>query len=112
MKKKDLTSKQISSVPCPTCGAAIGKRCVLHSGGPRSEPHVDRKFSATAAFERKWIYPGHRCWLTSGPAHSNSAFIEVPFLPIYFNFFSAGPGERYLFWKIPCPQLSALAAEG
>ncbi len=50
---KDLTSDQLSSVPCPTCGASVGQRCVLHSGGPRSEPHVDRKLSAAEAMENK-----------------------------------------------------------
>jgi hypothetical protein len=53
MKKKDLTAKQLSSVSCPTCGVAAGKRCVLHSGTLRSEPHVDRKFSAAETIERK-----------------------------------------------------------
>jgi hypothetical protein len=53
MKRKELTSEQISVVPCPTCGAAAGECCVLHSGGPRSGPHVDRKFSAAEAIERK-----------------------------------------------------------
>ena len=53
MKKKELNSEQISVVPCPTCGAAAGEACVLHSGGPRSGPHVDRKFSAAEAIERK-----------------------------------------------------------
>jgi hypothetical protein len=51
MKKRELTSKQVSSVPCPTCGVAVGKRCVLHSGGARSEPHVDRKYAATEKIE-------------------------------------------------------------
>jgi len=55
MKKKELTSKQISVVPCPTCGAAAGEACVLHSGGPRSGPHVDRKFSAAEAIEKRAI---------------------------------------------------------
>jgi hypothetical protein len=53
MKKRNLTPKQLSSVPCPTCGVAAGQRCVLHSGGLRSEPHVDRKLSAIEATERK-----------------------------------------------------------
>ena len=35
------------------CGSAAKERCVLHSRAPRSEPHVDRKFAATAAAERK-----------------------------------------------------------
>jgi hypothetical protein len=53
MKKKELTPKQLSSVPCPTCGVAAGRRCVLHSGAPRSEPQIDRKFAATEAIEKK-----------------------------------------------------------
>lgn len=53
MKKKELTSKQISAVPCPTCHVAAGKRCELLSGAPRSEPHVDRKLSAIEAIEGK-----------------------------------------------------------
>jgi len=38
MKKNELTPKQVSSVPCPTCGVATRKSSVLHSGGPRSRP--------------------------------------------------------------------------
>jgi hypothetical protein len=53
MKKSELTPKQISSIPCPTCGAAVRDRCVLNSGAPRSESHVDRKFAAIEAIERK-----------------------------------------------------------
>jgi hypothetical protein len=53
MRMKDLTSAQLSSVPCPTCGVAVGDRCLLHSGAPRSEPHVDRKLSAAEAIESK-----------------------------------------------------------
>jgi hypothetical protein len=53
MKRKDLTSEQVASVPCPTCGVDVGEGCVLHSGAPRSEPHVDRKFAATEAIEAK-----------------------------------------------------------
>jgi hypothetical protein len=51
MKKSELTPKQISSVPCPTCGVSSGECCVLHSGLPRSESHVDRKFAAIEAIE-------------------------------------------------------------
>jgi hypothetical protein len=50
MKKKDLTPKQMASVPCPTCGVPTGEPCVLHSGGPRMEPHTDRKLSAAEAW--------------------------------------------------------------
>jgi hypothetical protein len=55
MRKSDLTEKQLFSVPCPTCGVARGERCLLHSGAPRSEPHVDRKLSAADAVETKRI---------------------------------------------------------
>jgi hypothetical protein len=51
VKKSQLTPKQISSVPCPTCGVTTGERCLLHSGGKRSEPHVDRKLLAVEAIE-------------------------------------------------------------
>jgi hypothetical protein len=53
MKKSELTAKQVSSVPCPTCGVAVGMHCILHAGGKRSEPHVDRKLAAIVAIERK-----------------------------------------------------------
>ncbi len=53
MRKSELTPEQVSSIPCPTCGAAVGEGCVLHSGAPRSEPHVERKFAAMEAIERK-----------------------------------------------------------
>src|SRR5271169_5844300 len=55
MKKKDLTKKQLSSVPCPTCGVAVRQRCILHSGGLRSTPHVNRKLTAVEAIETKRI---------------------------------------------------------
>jgi len=51
MKKKELTPEQLVSVPCPTCGVAAGMVCVLHSGAPRTEPHVDRKLSAIEAIQ-------------------------------------------------------------
>jgi hypothetical protein len=62
MKMRDLTLKQLSSVPCPTCGVASGERCLLHSGGPRSEPHLDRKLVAAEAIEQIRIPhgPGRR----------------------------------------------------
>jgi hypothetical protein len=53
MKKKELTPKQILSVSCPTCGSAAEERCVLHSGGLRSEPHVERKFLAIDAIAKR-----------------------------------------------------------
>jgi hypothetical protein len=51
VKTKELTRKQILSVPCPTCGAATGEVCELHTGAPRTEPHRDRKLSAAEALE-------------------------------------------------------------
>jgi len=53
VKAKDLTPKQILSVRCPTCGAAIGEICELNTGTPRTEPHRDRKLSAAEAAERQ-----------------------------------------------------------
>lgn len=53
MKTNELTSKQILSVRCPTCGAATGEVCELNSGAPRTEAHRDRKFSAADAVEMK-----------------------------------------------------------
>jgi hypothetical protein len=35
--------KQALNIPCPTCGAKPGKKCELASGGPRHEPHRDRR---------------------------------------------------------------------
>ena len=57
LKTKELTLKQIFSVPCPTCGATNGGACELHTGTPRTEPHRDRKLSAAEAVETK---PGKR----------------------------------------------------
>ena len=53
MKKSELTTKQLSSVTCPTCGVAAGQRCVLVSGAPRKEPHANRKLAATEAVEKE-----------------------------------------------------------
>jgi len=53
MKKSELTPEQVSSVTCPTCGVPAGKCCVLHSGAVRTESHVDRKFAAIEAIEKK-----------------------------------------------------------
>ena len=59
MKMSDLTPEQLSSVPCPTCGVGAGEPCLLHSGTPRTGPHVDRKLSAAEAFEKKRPHRGH-----------------------------------------------------
>jgi hypothetical protein len=53
MKTRELTAKQISSVPCPTCGATTGDACELRTGALRTEPHRDRKLSAAEAVEMK-----------------------------------------------------------
>ena len=53
LNKKELTPEQLSSVPCPTCGVAAGMRCLLHSGGLRTEPHLERKLSAIEAIKGK-----------------------------------------------------------
>ena len=53
VKKKELTRKEMISVPCPTCGVAAGKGCILYSGGLRLEPHLVRKLSAIQALESK-----------------------------------------------------------
>jgi hypothetical protein len=53
MKTRELTAKQVLSVPCPTCGVATGDACELHTGALRTEPHRDRKLSAAEAVEMK-----------------------------------------------------------
>jgi hypothetical protein len=57
VKSKELTLKQVLSVPCPTCGAATGEGCELQTGAERTEPHRARKLSAAEAVETK---PGKR----------------------------------------------------
>jgi hypothetical protein len=52
MKTKP-TLGQPTSVACPTCGVAAGKRCVLGAGGLRNEAHVSRKAAAAEAVEKK-----------------------------------------------------------
>jgi hypothetical protein len=44
--KKELSPKQVLSIPCPTCGAAPGKKCALATGVPRTAPHRDRRLIA------------------------------------------------------------------
>jgi hypothetical protein len=46
-----MTPKQLSSVPCPRCGVATGKQCVLRSGALRPGPHVDRRLAAIESLE-------------------------------------------------------------
>jgi len=49
----DMNPKCVLAVPCPTCGVAVGKGCVLHSGRLRNDPHLDRKLCAIEALESK-----------------------------------------------------------
>jgi hypothetical protein len=57
MRMRDLSPRALLAVACPKCGAPVGKRCLLYSGGMRNEPHVDRKLSAIEALEAKGIPP-------------------------------------------------------
>jgi hypothetical protein len=45
--KKDVSLKLALAVRCPTCGAAPGEKCELTSGQVRTEPHRDRRLTAT-----------------------------------------------------------------
>ena len=54
LKTKELSGKQILSVPCTICGAAIKEPCKLNTGALRTEPHRDRKLSAAEAVEQKF----------------------------------------------------------
>src|SRR5258707_5213627 len=42
--KKELTSKDVLAIRCPTCGAPPGARCELGTRQPRTEPHRDPRF--------------------------------------------------------------------
>ena len=53
MRMGDMTPRHLLAVPCPTCGVAAGKRCLLHAGGLRNEPHIDRKLRAIEAVESR-----------------------------------------------------------
>jgi hypothetical protein len=69
VKTRKLSLKQILSVPCTTCGAAVGEACELHTGDPRTEPHRDRKLSAAEAIESKPVKPQRTLTLvTAAPA--------------------------------------------
>jgi len=52
MKTKP-TPRQQSSVACPTCGVAAGKRCILGAGGLRNGPHAGRRLLAAGAPGKK-----------------------------------------------------------
>ena len=53
MKRRDLTPKQLNSIPCPTCGVSAGQRCLLAAGGMRVAPHVDRQLAAAEDIEAR-----------------------------------------------------------
>jgi hypothetical protein len=53
MKKGVLSRKKMSSVACPVCGVAIGKRCVLYSDALRMEPHLRRMVAAIEDIGKK-----------------------------------------------------------
>ncbi len=55
MRMGDMPPLTLLVVPCPTCGVAAGMPCLLHSGGLRNDPHVDRKLDAIEAVETKRI---------------------------------------------------------
>jgi hypothetical protein len=53
VRTTDLTPQLLLAVPCPTCGVDAGKECILHAGGLRPDPHIDRKLDAAEAMEAK-----------------------------------------------------------
>ena len=57
VKKKELRPKKLFHVPCPARGATAGGRCgELHSGAPRSEPHLERMLAAIETEELTRIH--------------------------------------------------------
>jgi hypothetical protein len=44
--QKELSRKPVLSIRCPTCGAALGKKCELTTGLPRKSPYRDRRHIA------------------------------------------------------------------
>jgi hypothetical protein len=53
MRMGEMAPRLLLVVACPICGAAAGKRCLLQSGRPSSEPHIDRKLCAIEAVESR-----------------------------------------------------------
>jgi hypothetical protein len=39
--------EQVLALRCPTCGAKRGEKCELSTGLPRTEPHRDRRLTAS-----------------------------------------------------------------
>jgi hypothetical protein len=70
----DMNPRLLLAVPCPTCGVAVGKGCVLDSGRLRNDPHLDRKLYAIEALESK------RAPATGGQSvsdHNMSKWVEI-----------------------------------
>jgi hypothetical protein len=57
MRMRGMSPELFNSVPCPTCRVGPGKRCLLHSGGLRNEPHVDRKLAAIEGGKMRFSWP-------------------------------------------------------
>jgi hypothetical protein len=55
MASEYLTPELLLAVPCPTCGVDAGKGCVLHTGGPSPDLHVDRTLDAARALEAQTL---------------------------------------------------------
>ncbi len=53
MKTNQPTLKQQSSVASPTCDVAARECCVLAAGGPRNEPHRNRRVVAAEELWKK-----------------------------------------------------------
>jgi hypothetical protein len=51
VRMTDVTPQLLLAVPCPTCGVDAGKGCLLHTGEPSPDPHIDRKLDAAEAIE-------------------------------------------------------------
>src|SRR2546427_481588 len=56
MRMNDMSPELFLSVRCPMCKVPSGKRCLLLSGGLRTESHIDRKLAAIEAVETKRIH--------------------------------------------------------
>jgi hypothetical protein len=55
VRMTDVTPQLLLAVPCPTCGVDAGKHCLLHTGEPSPDPHIDRKLDAAEAIETENI---------------------------------------------------------
>ena len=61
LPRKEVIPTQLSSAPVIRVVSRARGRFELSLGAPFSEPHVDRKFSALEAIEKKQIPQPHRC---------------------------------------------------